>query len=161
MAARQGVSYTPPQSFASFDEFNAAYAAMVEFIQTPDDLERICGEIVADNAADGVRYMEPMMLPAFYAERFAMSERDVFRILRDAFASAGREHNVEVGILLAGIWTFDIDITERAAEFAASLAGGRCWIRPLRSGAANELRRLEPPLRHRPRRRVGRCSPCG
>ncbi len=141
-AARQGVSYTAPTAFSSFDEFNAAYARMVEFIQSPDDLRRICREIVEDNAADGVRYIEPMMLPAFYTGRFDMSEQEVYMLLREAFAEAGREHGVEVGFLLAGIWAFDLDVTEAAASFAAAHADsgvvgfGLCGVEPRISYAA-------------------------
>jgi adenosine deaminase len=141
-AARQEVAYAPPTTFRSFGEFNAAYAAMVEFIQTPEDLRRICREIVEDNSADGVRYIEPMMLPAFYTGRFGMSEHEVYTLLHDAFVEAGRAHNVDVGILLAGIWAFDLDITESAARFAAEHAGsgvvgfGLCGVEPQTSYAA-------------------------
>jgi adenosine deaminase len=141
-AARQGIAYSVPNRFSSFDEFNAAYAEMVEFIATPDDLRRICREIVEDNAADGVRYIEPMMLPAFYTGRFGMTEHEVFTLLRDAFVEAGQAHGVEVGILLAGIWAFDLEITERAARFAAEHAEsgvvgfGLCGVEPQISYAA-------------------------
>ncbi|MDQ2683729.1 MAG: adenosine deaminase [Chloroflexota bacterium] len=141
-AARQGIAYSPPTAFTSFDEFNAAYAEMVEFIRTPDDLRRICREIVEDNAADGVRYIEPLMLPAVYTDRFGMSEHEVYALLHDAFSEAGRVNNVEVGILLAGIWSFDMDITESAAHFAAEhsdsgvVGFGLCGVEPQSSYAA-------------------------
>lgn len=136
LAARQGIAYRPKTSFSSFAEFNESYAEMVEFIRTPADMEQIIREIVADNAADGVRYMEPLMLPAFYTDRFGMTEEDVFALMRSTFADAGRQCDVEVGILLAGIWSFDMDITIAAAEFAAEHAEsgvvgfGLCGVEP-------------------------------
>jgi adenosine deaminase len=119
LAARSGVDYEVPTAFETFAAFNTAYDTIVSFITEPDDVARICREIVEDEAAQGVRYTEPMILPLTYCERFGMSEREVFDLMRDAFFAAGNDFGVEVGLMMAGIWTFSIESVEAAARFAA------------------------------------------
>lgn len=122
LAARQGVVYEPPTTFASFAEFDAAYKTMVDFITDPTDVVRICREIIADEAAQGVAYTQPMFAPRFYADRFGMSEEEAFALLRGAFRDAAAEHGIDVGFILAGIWTRPIETSEDAARFAAAHA---------------------------------------
>ena len=120
LAARAGVSaYQVPTTFATFDLFNSAYDTIVSFITEPDDVARICREIVEDEAAQGVQYTEPMIRPATYCERFGMSESEVFDLMRDAFLAAGTEFGIGVGLMIAGIWTYPIELIEDAARFAA------------------------------------------
>jgi adenosine deaminase len=122
LAARKGVAYTLPTRFASFAEFDAAYKTMAEFIAEPADLVRICREVIADEAAQGVAYTQPMFVPRFYAERFGMKEEEAFALMRDAFMDAAVEHGIDVGFILAGIWTRPIDTAEATARFAAAHA---------------------------------------
>ena len=42
--------------------------------------------------------------------------------MRDAFVGAAAEHGIEVGFLLAGIWTVPVEPVEAAAQFAAEHA---------------------------------------
>jgi adenosine deaminase len=138
LAARAGVDYHVPTSFSNFPEFNDAYLAMTMFIQRPEDLIRICAEIIADDASQGVRYSEPEFVPGFYAERFGMTELEVFCLIRDAFQAAGREHGVEVGCMICGLWPLPIAEAEAAARFAAAnrdegvVAFGFASIEPVR-----------------------------
>lgn len=122
LAARSGRDYDVPTAFRSFTEFNAAYAAVVELIREPDDVVRLCHEITADEAAQGVAYTQPMFAPGAYAERFAMSEAEVFDLMRAAFEEAAAAHGIEVGFIMAGIWTWPLEVTEAAARFAAERA---------------------------------------
>ena len=119
-ATRAGVNYRVPSTFADFPEFNDAYLAMTMFIQRPEDLIRICREVIEDDASQGVRYSEPEFVPGFYAERFGMTEFEVFCLIRDAFQEAGREHGVEVGCMICGLWPLPIAEAEAAARFAAA-----------------------------------------
>jgi len=59
LAARAGISYEVPTTFRNFKEFEAAYVEMVDFIREPDDIVRICRELIADETAQGVRYTQP------------------------------------------------------------------------------------------------------
>jgi adenosine deaminase len=137
LAVRAGaVDYRVPTTFSSFEEFNDAYLEMVQFITRPEDVARICCEIIEDDATQGVHYCEPQVAPVFYCERFGMTETEVFELMRDAFVAAGREHGIEVGLLIAGIWPLPLEQTEAAARFAAANAGngvvgfGLCGIEP-------------------------------
>lgn len=123
LAARVDSDYRAPTSFTSFSEFNDAYLRMLDFITEPDDIVRICRELVEDDASQGVQYTEPEFVPSFFAERFGMTETEVYELMRDAFVGAGKEHGVEVGCMIAGIWTLPIAVAEAAARFAAANAG--------------------------------------
>jgi len=135
-AAEQGKSFSLPERWDSFAQFNDAYAAAVACITRPDQLARICREIVEDDAASGVQYIEPIFLPHAYADRFGMSVDEVFALVRNAFAAAGAELGVELGYQIAGIWHFDLDFSESTAEFAANhtdqgvVAYNFCGIEP-------------------------------
>jgi adenosine deaminase len=124
LAARTGKDYAPPTSYPyrDFSVFQAAYDEMTSYITTPDDLTRICRELVEDDAAQGAAYTEPIILPSFYEERFGMSEFEVFDLMRDAFFEAGERCGIEVGIAIAGIFTLPIEETEAGARFAAELS---------------------------------------
>jgi adenosine deaminase len=119
LAAKYGVAYEVPTAFADFADFGAAYQTMVEFIQEPADLARICREIVEDEAAEGVLYSQPMFAPAFYSAPFGMTDAEVFDLMRDAFLEAATRCDIEVGFILAGLWTQPVADVEAAAQFAA------------------------------------------
>jgi adenosine deaminase len=120
-AARTGRGYAPPASYPyrDFSVFQAAYDEMTSYITTPDDLTRICRELVEDDANQGAFYTEPIILPSFYQERFGMSELEIFDLMREAFFEAGEQCGIEVGIAIAGIFTLPIEATEAEARFAA------------------------------------------
>ena len=118
-AARTGRDYAPPATFRDFAAFQAAYDEMTSYITTPEDLARICRELVEDDARQGALYTEPTILPSFYKERFGMSELEIFDVMRDAFFEAGEEFGVEVGLAIAGIYTLPVEATEAGARFAA------------------------------------------
>ena len=119
LAARVGRDYSPPDSYTNFAEFQAAYDEMTSYITMPDDLARICRELVEDDASQGAFYTEPIILPSFYEERFGMSESEIFHLMRDAFFEAGARCGIEVGIAIAGIFTLPVEATEAGARFAA------------------------------------------
>jgi adenosine deaminase len=119
-AARTGQRWSPPDHYRGFADFQAAYDQMTSFITEPDDLARICREIVADDAGQGAMYTEPVILPSFYESRFDMSEQEIFDLLRDAFFAAGEAFGVEVRLVIAGIFAQPVEATEGDARFAAS-----------------------------------------
>jgi len=121
LAARTGREYAPPTSYPyrDFSVFQAAYDEMTSYIATPDDLARICRELVEDDAVQGAFYTEPIILPSFYEERFGMSEPEIFDLMREAFFEAGARCGIEVGIAIAGIFTLPVEATEAGARFAA------------------------------------------
>jgi adenosine deaminase len=121
LAARTGKDYATPTSYPyrDFSVFQAAYDEMTSYITTPEDLARICRELVEDDSRQGAFYTEPIILPSFYEERFGMSELEIFDLMRDAFFEAGERCGIEVGIAIAGIFTVPIEATEAGARFAA------------------------------------------
>lgn len=121
-AARTGQTWSPPDHYRGFADFQAAYDQMTSFITEPDDVARICLEIVEDDARQGAMYTEPVILPSFYESRFDLSEQEIFDLMRDAFFAAGERFGVEVRLAIAGIFAQSIEATEADAQFAASQA---------------------------------------
>jgi adenosine deaminase len=119
-AARAGRSYAPPTHYpGGFADFQIAYDEMTSYITEPEDLARICREVVEDDAAQGAHYTEPIILPSFYEARFGMTELEVFDLMRDAFLDAGERCGVEVRFQIAGIYVLPIEHAEAEARFAA------------------------------------------
>jgi adenosine deaminase len=122
-AGRVGERWQPPAAYRGFADFQAAYDQMTAYITQPEDLARICREIVEDDAGQGALYTEPIILPSFYEARFGMTEREVFELMRDAFFEAGERCGVEVRFQIAGIYTLPVEHAEAGARFAAEQSG--------------------------------------
>ncbi len=120
--ARTGGSLEIPERWPSFEVFNDAYASVVMAIGGIQDLEQMAREIVEDDAAAGVRYIEPIFLPMGYDQRFGMTTDEVFDAITAAFREAAAPHGIEVGFQIAGIWHFGTEHAERVAAFAVSRA---------------------------------------
>jgi adenosine deaminase len=122
LAERAGTR--PPQlacdSFAAFDRL---YMAMLDVIRAPEDLARICRELVEDEAAVGVRYVEPSINPHYWGERFGRSTAEAYAVMRDAFDEAGVRHGVEVGLMVGVPRVVGSEAAEAMATFAAAHAG--------------------------------------
>ncbi|MEU6191006.1 adenosine deaminase [Nocardia sp. NPDC047038] len=117
--------HRPPPAVAAFSNlpgFVDCFRQVTDVIATPDDLQRVIREFVADEAAEGVRYSEPMVGPWLYADRFGWSVPDTFAFIDDAFQQAARRHDVEVRYLLGVNWARPPDWIEQAARFAVEHA---------------------------------------
>jgi adenosine deaminase len=129
--------------FAGFDRL---YMAMLEAIREPDDLVRICRELVEDEALVGVRYVEPSINPTYWGERFGIPAVEALALMRDALTDAGRRHGVEIGLMI-GVPRF---VGSTAAEAMAELAAAHADAGVVALGFCGE----EPADAHRPFRRA-------
>lgn len=92
-------SYTPEglretvfkETYADLNEYLKGFAYTCKVMQDPESLERIASELVEDNVAEGVRYMEVRFAPQLHMSS-RMTFQDVmaavdtgFRRARDAF----------------------------------------------------------------------------
>jgi adenosine deaminase len=123
LAERAGVG---PLRFAceDFAAFDGLYMAMLDVIRAPEDLARICRELVEDEAAVGTAYVEPSINPLYWAERFRIPPAEALAVMRDAFADAGRRHGVEVGLMAAVPRFVGAEGAEAMAAFAAEHVDG-------------------------------------
>lgn len=95
----------------------------LELMQWDDSLTRITDELVADKAADRVRYVEVKWAPALHC-REGLSIGDVIGLVATAAADAGRRHGVEVRLTVVAIRADD-PATNVAVAAAAVAARGR------------------------------------
>ncbi len=136
LARRRGVDLDPdrdlpertgapggPGGWRDVWEFFEAYGRVPALVADLDDLAELCGALVAQEAAQGVVYLEPAVEPQLYAPRLG-SLRDVTRVVLEAFADAATRHGVEVGALLTVNTDQDEpiagDLTDVAVEFAGA-----------------------------------------
>jgi adenosine deaminase len=117
-----GASSPVLDGFASFPEFDRLYLAMLGVIGRPEDLNRICRELVEDEARAGVVYLEPSINPAYWAARFRISPGEALAVMSEAFADAGARHRVEIGLMIGCPRDFGVEVVEQMATFAAEHA---------------------------------------
>ncbi|MFE9324100.1 adenosine deaminase [Nocardia sp. NPDC052278] len=108
--------------FNDLPEFLDCFRQVTDVIATPEDLQRVICEFVADEAAEGVRYSEPMVGPWLYADRFGWSVPDTLAFIDGTFQQAARRHDIEVRYLLGVNWARPPDWIEQAARFAVKHA---------------------------------------
>lgn len=123
LARREGVSLDGFFRFTNLAEFLGRGGAHRACVTQPEDLLRLCRELVEDEARDGVSYVEPMVIFQRWTPRFGSLE-EVYRLVRGAFDAAGAAFGVEVGIMVG----FGRDreapaAAEELARFAAARAG--------------------------------------
>jgi len=112
-----------PQGWRDVWEFFEAYGRVPALIGSLDDLAELCTALVAQEAEQGVLFLEPAVEPQLFAPRLG-SMRDITRVVLDAFASAGRAHDIEVGASITVNTDQDepiaAELTDIAVEFAGS-----------------------------------------
>ena len=83
LAAREGVSLDGFYRFSTLAEFLQG-RAIRNCVTHPDDVRRLCREMVEDEARDGVRYTEPMVQMHRYVPRFGSLEEAMRFVERHA-----------------------------------------------------------------------------
>ena len=106
------------RGFARFDAF---YVAAKRQVRGVDDLVRLVGELAADEAAAGSRWVEVTANPSFYHGRLG-SDEEVLETLLDAGRRAQRATGVGVGWVVSADRRFP-DRATSLAELAVRYAG--------------------------------------
>lgn len=112
--AEDGVPVPPLVEFSDFTRFLDAYGVLIALLRTPERLERLLDEVVADAAAQGVVALEFASIPekavAFDSAGAALE------FLLPAAAAAGRRH---------GVWTGAVVSIDRGAGPVHALEAAR------------------------------------
>ena len=116
--AEDGVAVPPLVEFPDFTGFLDAYGLLISLLRTPERVERLLDEVVADAAAQGVVALEFASIPEKSAA-FDCAEDALEFILRAA-ADAGRRH---------GVWTGAIVSIDRGAGSAHAVEAARLAAR--------------------------------
>lgn len=119
LAARHGLSVPPPlspqQTGVGWEAFQDLYDAARAGIRTADDIARVVSEAIADNASDGVGWLEIQADPTSYASWLGGLE-PVVEALLDAMAGTS------TGLILAASWGSAPADAERLAQLAVRYA---------------------------------------
>jgi adenosine deaminase len=118
LAERDDISLADLTRFSTLPEFVERYLVAVSTITRPDDLERICYELLVDEAAQGVRWCEPMVTPQFYEPAFGTID-EVWALMRRGFDRAAEETGIAWGVIVGHVRTQPAELAERMATWAA------------------------------------------
>jgi adenosine deaminase len=122
LAEREGIVLTDLTAFSTLPEFLECYVLAASTITRPEDLERICYELLADEAAQGVRWCELMAAPQAYVGRFGTMD-DVWTIMRTGLDRAAAEHGIAWGVTVNHLRTTSVELGEALATWAAENSG--------------------------------------
>lgn len=121
LALAASVALTDLLEFTTLGEFVERYQIAVSAITTPADLERICYELMVDEAAQGVVWSEPMVTPQFYEGAFGSLD-EVWAHMKTGFERAADETGISWGALIGHVRTQPVELAERMATWAAAHA---------------------------------------
>jgi adenosine deaminase len=85
----------------NLDLFLGKFSVLRQFYRSPEIIRRITAEVVADAAADNVRYLELRFTPSTLASQIHCSIADVIAWVCEAAQQAGREHGVMVRLIVS------------------------------------------------------------
>jgi adenosine deaminase len=118
LAARNGVALDDLRAFSTLPEFLERYALAVAAITKGEDLERICYELLVDEAAQGVRWCEPHVEPQLYAPTIGSLD-EVWGHMKAGFARAAERTHVGWGVVVGHNRALPVDQAESMATWAA------------------------------------------
>ncbi len=102
---------------ASLADYLKRFELTVAVLQTPDALERVAREMVADAARDGIRYLEVRYCPEL-SRRQGLSLDEVVQAVGRGLAGGEREHGVRTGFICCTLRHFDPERSEAIADAA-------------------------------------------
>ncbi|HUR13582.1 MAG TPA: adenosine deaminase [Mycobacteriales bacterium] len=102
--------------------FQRLYDQARNLLRGPDEVRRVVAEIVEDQARDGVGWLELQVDPSTYAPRLGGLQA-VVEVVLDALATAGAEHRVGTGLVIAANRTRHPGDAETHARVARRFAG--------------------------------------
>ena len=125
LAEREGTALPTltKRRFEDFADFGETLSAATGVLKGPEDLARVCRELVEDEASDGVVYTEPMVVPHLHAMRFGLPPEEVFSAMWEGFEAASSATGVRVGAMIGIDRSWETERAEEASRFAAEHAG--------------------------------------
>jgi adenosine deaminase len=135
MCEELGLPVPRTSGFTGFTEFGQCYQALLAVLRVPANLERLFDEVLADQAADGVVYVELGVSPTYYADVFGGAEAALAAMV--AFAQAASErHGIAFGLMP----TVDRTLGQADAIEVATVAARFAGRGVVSLGLANEER---------------------
>jgi adenosine deaminase len=119
--AEDGIPAPPLVEYPDFTAFLDAYGLLICLLHTPERVERLLDEVVADAAAQGVVALEFASIPE-KAVAFGSAE-EALEFILPAAADAGRRHGVWTGSIVSIDRGAGPEHAVEAARLAARFAG--------------------------------------
>ena len=126
LCARRGTAppaIPPGNTFAPFDVFMDTITACHDVLASPDNLERIVGEVVEDAAADGAVWVELSLWPGMFRGQLGPERDAVLFVLETGLAAAARV-GISFGLMIAANRHAGPRAGIATAELAVDLGGG-------------------------------------
>jgi len=111
----------PGRVYSSFAVFMDVITACHDALASPDNLERVVGEVVEDAAADGAVWVELSLWPGLFQGRLGPDREAVQLVLHSGHAAAARL-GVGFGLMVAANRHLGPDAASRTARLATVLA---------------------------------------
>ena len=109
-----------PQTMANF---LAKFQVLRQFYQSPEIIQRVAYEVIADAALDGLAYVEVMFNPAAHNRMRGYPLDEVMDWVIDSTLQASRDYNLGCRLIATINRHEDPDVGARVAELAASRLG--------------------------------------
>jgi adenosine deaminase len=124
LAARNGAALEDAEllTFSTLAEMITCYKLAQAAVARPEDLERIAYELLLDEAAQGVRWCEPMVTPFGFAEQFGSADV-AWEAVRRGFDRAAAETGIGWGAIVGHIRTHPVEKAATIATWAAERIG--------------------------------------
>ncbi|MGA1838104.1 adenosine deaminase [Herbiconiux sp. 11R-BC] len=135
VAAAGGIVLTTVDLERDFSTFARAYLELVQLFGAHESLRMLFDEIADEAVADGVRYVELGVSPAFYAEPYGSSDAAM-----EAMIAAGEAATARTGVVFGMMVTVDRTLPLEAALADAALAAGFAGRGVVSLGLANDER---------------------
>ncbi|GAA4784899.1 adenosine deaminase [Microbacterium gilvum] len=117
-----GIEPPATSGFSGFTEFGQCYRSLLAVLREPANLERLLDEVLEDQAADGVVYVELGVSPTFYAEVYGGLDAALAQLVSYA-EKASERHGVAVGLMPTVDRTASAEEAVAVARSAAAFAG--------------------------------------
>jgi adenosine deaminase len=123
LAEEQGIHVGNLWDYHNLETLVPCYAQIMNVINQPDHLIRICRELVEDEANNGVVYLEPCINPFDYAQRFTCKPEEVLNLLTEVFRIEGEARGLDVGLMITVDRAHPYRRAVEVAKFAAEHSG--------------------------------------
>jgi adenosine deaminase len=117
------VRMQPDESW-NWETFLAKFDTLRRFYRSPEIIQRITHEAIADAAADNVVYLELRFTPATLARGRGFALREVFEWVEAAAAAAARQHDLRVRLIASVNRHDSLAEAEQVAAIAADRLDG-------------------------------------
>lgn len=112
-----------PGETRNSQHFLAKFATLRQFFRSPDVIKQVAREVIADAAADNIKYIELRMTPPALASVIKCSFHEVVEWVLGAMDEACREHDVQANLILALNRHESLEVGEKVLQAALDFQG--------------------------------------